>query len=91
MERQRIAKGEIREKTFIIINLKEYEKAKFINPTEIRPLTSPSNENKLKSWEFIGKISFIFSIKAEKDIEVSNKELPADLIKIDIYEQNNTK
>ena len=42
------AKGEIKIKTFIIIYLREYDKARFIKPKEMNPFINPSKEKMLK-------------------------------------------
>lgn len=60
------AKGDIRIKTFNIINLKAYDTAKFIKPMEIKLFIKPSSENKLKLSISIEIIELKFCIIPRK-------------------------
>ena len=69
-DKQRIAKGLIKTKTFTMTYLKEYDNARLIKPIEINDFIIPSNENKLNDVVSKKVEEFKLWINAEKQISV---------------------
>lgn len=87
----KIAKGDIKIKTCIIINRKEYEKVKLKNPIEIILFKIPSREN-ISMEELNNSIVLILSTKVEKLILISKISSPKERIdkdKIELKDINN--
>lgn len=84
--RDKIAKGESRIKTFIIIYLSEYEKTKFSKEILKVPLIRPSKEKMSIELVLIDILLFIVVINSEKHTDFPNKFSPNPLSASDILE-----
>ena len=80
------ANGDIKQNTFIIIYLNEYEKTKLRSPKYDKLFIIPVNENIFIFGSFICIVSFNKLIKEEKQIFVLNICSPIFLIKSDIVD-----
>ena len=80
------ANGDIKQNTFIIIYLNEYEKTKLRSPKYDKLFIIPVNENIFIFGSFICIVSFNKLIKEEKQIFLLNISSPIFLIKSDIVD-----